>query len=185
VLDEGKLTDGKGNKVDFTNTVIILTSNIGSKKILDSFEKLDSSKTITESMKKSIEDNVMKDVRSHFKPEFLNRLDDIIIFEPLTENYLKNIVKIQLKNIINRIESKHINIKLDDKAVELILKDAYNPIYGARPLKRYLEKNIITEMSKLIIKGQLSDYSTVNITTNEENQKLKYVVKNQEPSTKP
>jgi len=169
VLDEGRLTDGKGITVDFTNTVIIMTSNVGGELLL----RHDAT-TFKDQLEKDIVDEVMKEVQAHFKPEFLNRLDDIVMFQPLSVKDLSNVVKIQMDSLTDRLKDRDITISIDDKAAKLILEQAYSPIYGARPLKRYLEKYIITELSKMVIKGELFDHSNVHIT--EENGDLKFNV---------
>jgi ATP-dependent Clp protease ATP-binding subunit ClpB len=161
VLDEGRLTDGKGNTIDFSNVVIVMTSNIGSEHLLKHDDK-------SEKIEKEIEDLVTKDLQAFFKPEFLNRLDDVIMFHPLTKNHLKKIVKVQMGDLTKRLDERDIQIQLDDKAAEFIMKEAYSPIYGARPLKRYLEKYIITELSKLVVRGDLFDHSIVVISSDDE-----------------
>eukprot|EP01080_Neovahlkampfia_damariscottae_P002386 gene2387-2851_t len=158
VLDEGRLTDGKGNTIDFSNVVIVMTSNIGSQHLLKHDGKLDK-------MEKEIEDLVTKDLQEFFKPEFLNRLDDVIMFHPLTKDNLKQVVQVQMGTLTKRLEERDIQIQLDDKAADFIMGEAYSPIYGARPLKRYLEKFIITELSKYVVRGDLFDHSTVHISS--------------------
>jgi len=159
VLDDGRLTDGKGRTVDFTNVVIILTSNLGSEHLLADI-KVDSS-TVPEATK----DKVMNTVKRHFRPEFLNRLDDIVIFSPLVRDQLKEIVRIQMKSLVKRLEDRNITVDLQDSAAALILKQSYDPLYGARPMRRYLEKHLVTELSRLIIGGKLKERDRVIITT--------------------
>lgn len=156
VLDDGRLTDSQGRTVNFTNTVIIMTSNLGSEFLFEQTGAI-----ISEEVKQK----VMKVVRSHFRPEFLNRLDDIVIFSPLTSKNLHNIVKIQISSLSKRLASRDIELKLDESAIDYILKQAYDPLYGARPLKRYLEKHIVTQISKMLISGELNDHSTVTISS--------------------
>lgn len=145
VLDDGRLTDGQGRTIDFSNTVIILTSNVGAElmQLPDGSGGLQLDKTVRE--------GVMAMVRSHFRPEFLNRLDDIVIFNPLTQDHLAKIVRLQMSEIGKLLESREITIKLDDTAVQAILKEAYNPAYGARPLRRYMEKAIVTQLSMMLL----------------------------------
>jgi ATP-dependent Clp protease ATP-binding subunit ClpB len=159
VLDDGRLTDGQGRVVDFTNTVIIMTSNLGSEYLL---ETLESGGVIT----KETKDLVMSIVKKHFRPEFLNRLDDMVIFSPLTKTQLQEIVKLQVKSLAKRLESRHIDVVVDASALDFILTESYNPSYGARPLRRYVEKHIVTQLSKMIISGELLDESVVTISTN-------------------
>jgi ATP-dependent Clp protease ATP-binding subunit ClpB len=165
VLDEGTLTSGKGEKVDFTNTVIILTSNVGSEILLENKET-----TLSEEIKES----VMKLVKKSFKTEFLNRLDDIVIFAPLSQSNLVDISKIQIHNLTKRLSERDITVNVSDDALVHILKNVYDISYGARPLKRYLEKVVITEISKMVINGDLMDHSIVNIILKDDN--LKFLV---------
>jgi len=150
VLDEGRLTDGQGRTVDFTNTVIIMTSNLGSEYLKG---------PVTEEIRKKI----MYVVQQNMRPEFINRLDDIVIFHPLSNNDLRQIVSIQLQQVLSRFEEKDISVDISDKAKDFILKEAYDPVYGARPLRRYLEKHLVTQLSKLLINGELAEHSTVKV----------------------
>ncbi|CAF1154482.1 unnamed protein product [Adineta steineri] len=170
VLDDGRLTDGKGRTVDFTNTIIVLTSNIGAQYILEEVENPSSTKNYDGTLSQAAKDRVMREVRAHFRPEFLNRLDDIVFFQPLNINQLSSIVHLQLKSLEERLKDQDITINLTDKAIQSTLKKSYNPIYGARPLKRYLEKHITTELSKLLIQTQLAPHSHVTIDTNSNDQ---------------
>ena len=146
VLDDGRLTDGTGKTVDFSNTIIILTSNIGSSYILNN---------------SNYQTEVMHQVRQFFKPEFLNRLDAITIFSPLTQDMLQQIFAIQVTHLSSRLVSPQIQLLFTDEARDFILKQTYDTHYGARPLKRYLEKHIITLISKLILSEQLHPHSTI------------------------
>jgi ATP-dependent Clp protease ATP-binding subunit ClpB len=157
VLDDGRLTDGQGRVVDFSNVVIILTSNLGSDILLKS---VDSEGTL----KDSARDQVMNVVKMHFRPEFLNRMDDIVIFHPLSKKHLHNIVRLQVLAVGKRLEDRDIHLDIDESALDLILAQAYDPLYGARPLRRYLEKHIVTQLSRMIIAGELLDDSMVHIT---------------------
>eukprot|EP01119_Soliformovum_irregulare_P013267 TRINITY_DN3519_c0_g1_i1.p1 TRINITY_DN3519_c0_g1~~TRINITY_DN3519_c0_g1_i1.p1 ORF type:complete len:885 (+),score=322.13 TRINITY_DN3519_c0_g1_i1:72-2726(+) len=157
VLDDGRLTDGHGRTVDFSNTVIIMTSNLGAEHLLKK-DALQNNR-LTEATR----DKVMNTVRSHFRPEFLNRLDDIVLFNPLTSTNLHSIVKIQLESLAQRLEERDIHMSMSPKAIDFVLAAAYDPVYGARPLKRYLEKNVVTGISKLIISGKLGDHMTVRV----------------------
>jgi ATP-dependent Clp protease ATP-binding subunit ClpB len=154
VLDDGRLTDGQGRTVDFSNTVIILTSNLGSEFLISaSKETMDLAR-----------ERVMMRIKDHFRPEFLNRLDDIIIFDPLDQRALFKVVEKHLKQIEDqRFSERDIHFDIKDEAKRLVLEVAYDPVYGARPLARYLEKHIVTELSILLIKGELQDHDTVNI----------------------
>ena len=164
VLDDGRLTDGKGRTVDFTNTIIVLTSNIGAQYILEEVDNHQGK------LSQSIKDRVMKEVRLHFRPEFLNRLDDIVFFQPLTINQLSSVVHLQLRSLEARLKEHDITISLTDKAIQSTLKKSYNPIYGARPLKRYLEKYITTELSRLLIQMKIQPHCHVTIDTDANDQ---------------
>ncbi len=157
ILDDGRLTDSKGVCVDFCNTVIILTSNLGSQHLLEAVE---SKVGINEAVK----EKVMKKVREFFRPEFLNRLDDICFFSPLTTNQLSKIVRMQMIGLQDRLKEQEIQLQTSDAACEAILKQAApNPAYGARPIKRFIEKNITTDISRLLISGKLEQNSLVKI----------------------
>jgi ATP-dependent Clp protease ATP-binding subunit ClpB len=150
LLDDGRLTDGKGRTVDFSNTVVIMTSNVGSQ-------------YLTQPNNPQAHPQVMQLVRQSFKPELLNRITDIIIFDPLKKEQLFKIVRIQLADVAKRLKDKNIDLILTDKAADYILDQAYDPSYGARPLKRYLERMLVTELAKLIVSGTLQELSNVFI----------------------
>ncbi|KAL7753752.1 hypothetical protein RI367_000683 [Sorochytrium milnesiophthora] len=164
VLDDGRLTDGQGRTVDFSNTVVILTSNIGYRHLQnmnasDDEEELPSSGHISEALR----ERVMVDVRQHFRPEFLNRLSDIVFFQPLSAKDLHAIVKIQAHDIAERLAARHIRLDLTPSAIDVIIAESWDPQYGARPVRRYLERKIITELSRMIISLQLPDRSLVSV----------------------
>jgi len=156
VLDDGRLTDGKGRTVDFSNVVIIMTSNIGSEILLKSVSK---EGRVTDEAK----EKVIAMVKQHFRPEFLNRLDDMVLFSPLSSDDLRSIVQLQFASVLKRLEDRDITVTLTQPATDNILKTAYDPLYGARPLRRYLEKHVVTQLSKMIISGELQDHSQVSI----------------------
>jgi len=178
VLDDGRLTDGQGRVVDFTNTVIIMTSNLGSEFLL---EGIKAGQTV---LPKDIKELVMAVVRKHFRPEFLNRLDDIVLFSPLSQKQLHQVVKLQLKGLCKRLESRRVDLQLGDAALDFILEKSYNPAYGARPLRRFVEKHIVTQLSKLIISGQLQDDCLVVVDANEDSLEFS-VTKKEVPSSSP
>ncbi len=156
ILDDGRLTDSQGRVVDFKNTIIIMTSNIGSPILLEnSSEKGE----IDESERKK----VMHELRSHFRPEFLNRVDETVLFKPLTLDDIKSIVDIQLAGIRARLEDKKINLVLTDSAKEIIARGGYDPVYGARPLKRYLQKEVETVLSRKLLLGDVTEDSVVTV----------------------
>jgi len=159
VLDDGRLTDGSGRTVDFKNTVLILTSNLGSEDLLNNI-------TSTGDITDEAREKVMQAVRRHFKPEFLNRLDDIVIFQPLTYDNLRDITRLQIAEVAKRLQAVNRNtLEADDKAIDFILKESYDPNYGARPIRRYIEKSLVTQLSRLLISGTVPDRSTIRITS--------------------
>eukprot|EP01123_Difflugia_compressa_P003531 TRINITY_DN1464_c0_g2_i2.p1 TRINITY_DN1464_c0_g2~~TRINITY_DN1464_c0_g2_i2.p1 ORF type:complete len:904 (-),score=238.10 TRINITY_DN1464_c0_g2_i2:178-2889(-) len=160
VLDDGRLTDGQGRTVDFSNVVIIMTSNLGAEHLLKDIKKDDTK------LAQSTKDKVLAEVKRHFRPEFLNRLDDIVVFNPLSRDDLRKIVTLQLENLSKRLEEKDIILELSQSGLEAILASSYNPVYGARPLRRYLEKNVGTELSKMLIAEKLPNHSVVTIEGN-------------------
>jgi len=160
VLDDGRITDGQGRTVDFKNTVIIMTSNIGSQYIME------------ESSHEARERLVLDALRQHFRPEFLNRIDDIIIFDRLTEEELKKIVEIQLKRLVKRLEKQKIILELSDAAKALVASHGYDPVYGARPLKRAIQKYILDPLSMDILEGKFHEGQTIKVDV--ENGALKF-----------
>lgn len=153
ILDDGRLTDNKGKIIDFKNTIIIMTSNIGSSHILEGIEN----DHITEEAR----EKVMEIMKRSFKPEFLNRVDNIIMFKPLSIESIKNIIEIFLEGVRGKLKEKNITLDLTDKAKELIAREGYDPLYGARPLKRYIENSIETKLAYEIIKGTVKNGSQV------------------------
>ncbi|KAJ1675731.1 hypothetical protein EV182_000700, partial [Spiromyces aspiralis] len=170
VMDDACLTDGQGRVVDFSNTVIILTSNIGQDKILQYTTELPTTKPslgeVTESgrLPDFVREQVLAELKISLRPELLNRLDDIIIFDRLSRTNLRHIVEHQVKLIEKRIKDKDISIELDHKAVDYVLTESYDPLYGARPIKRFLEKHLVTELSRQLIRNKLPEHSTVYLT---------------------
>jgi ATP-dependent Clp protease ATP-binding subunit ClpB len=155
ILDDGRLTDSQGRTVDFKNTIVIMTSNLGSQKILES------ASLYTDAEDEGIKDAVMAEVRKHFRPEFLNRIDEIIVFHALTEPQLKKIVEIQLGRLRERLAERKITLELTDAARTHIVRAGYDPAYGARPLKRVIQKEVETELAKRLLAGQVRDGQTV------------------------
>lgn len=166
VLDDARLTDGKGRLVDFSNTIIILTSNIGQEHILASAGMKD--EPVSGALSQKTTDLVMADVKKHFRPEFLNRLDDIVIFQRLSNHALAKIVQLQVEKVGHRLESKDIEIDVSSAAIQLILNQSYDPFYGARPIKRHLEKHLVTPISYMLLKGELVEHSILNVDANPE-----------------
>ncbi len=149
VLDDGRITDGQGRTVDFKNTVIIMTSNIGSQFITEEESSEGRSRL------------VMDALRAHFRPEFLNRVDEIIIFDRLTEEDLKKIVEIQLSRLTKRLAQQNITLKLSDSAETLIAREGYDPVYGARPLKRAIQRYLLDPLSMNILEGKFGEGQTI------------------------
>ncbi len=149
VLDDGRLTDNKGRTVDFKNTIIIMTSNIGSHIIQENMEKLtdENREEILNQTKKQVFDLLKRSI----KPEFLNRIDEIIMFQSLTHEEVRKIVELQLKNIQNMLEKSNIKLSVTKKAVDFIAKIGFDPQFGARPIKRVIQKNLLNELSKMIL----------------------------------
>ena len=162
VLDDGRITDSKGRVVDFKNTILIMTSNIGSAYLL---EGIDDAGNIT----KEAEDGVMNQLRSMFRPEFLNRLDEIIMFKPLSKEDISHITKLLLNDLNKRLEDREIKVELTEAAVEAIIENGYEPLYGARPLKRYLQKHVETAAAKVILQGRLIPGNTITIDVHQGN----------------
>jgi ATP-dependent Clp protease ATP-binding subunit ClpB len=154
VLDDGRITDSQGRTVDFKNTVIIMTSNIGSHALLEGV-------TDDGEVKEETRKQVFQQLRAHFRPEFLNRVDDIVLFKPLTMKEMKGIVEKLVKELSKRLDARHISLTLSESAKEYIATSGFDPVYGARPLKRFIQKQIETPLAKEIIAGRVKDYSTV------------------------
>ena len=155
VLDDGRITDSQGRTVDFKNTIIIMTSNIGSTYLL---EGIDDNGTI----KQEASDMVMDDLRAHFRPEFLNRLDEIIMFKPLTKDNISDIISLLIADVNRRLADKDLKVELTDEAVHFIADNGFDPTYGARPLKRYVQKTVETMAAKLILTGDVNN-NTITI----------------------
>ena len=154
VLDDGRLTDGQGRTVDFKNTILILTSNLGSQALMDP--------TLDESQKREA---VMASVRKAFKPEFVNRLDDVIVFDPLSLEELGKIVDLQVEQVARRLKSRRITLDVTDAAREFLAMDGYDPAYGARPLRRLIQREIGDKLARMLLSGEVSDGATVTVDT--------------------
>ncbi|MBR6173826.1 MAG: ATP-dependent chaperone ClpB [Eubacterium sp.] len=156
ILDDGRITDSKGNTVDFKNTILIMTSNIGSQYLLDGIGE-------DGEFLPDTEQKVMGDLRNYFRPEFLNRLDETILFKPLSEKEIGSIVELLLADLNKRLADKELKVELTDAAKEEVVRKGYDPIYGARPLKRYLQKNVETLVARAILQGSLRMGDTITI----------------------
>ncbi len=165
VLDDGRITDSTGKTVDFKNTIVIMTSNIGSQYLLDGIDSEGSIRPEAEQM-------VMNDLRGHFRPEFLNRLDETILFKPLTKDNISHIVDLMVADVNRRLEDKELKIELTGQAKEFITEHGYDPAYGARPLRRYLQKNVETLAAKIILQGSIRQGQTIVIDTAQSGDKM-------------
>jgi ATP-dependent Clp protease ATP-binding subunit ClpB len=156
ILDDGRMTDGQGRTVDFKNTLVIMTSNIGSQWIQE----------LAAGDRREMERRVTDTLRSHFKPEFLNRIDENIIFQNLSPEQLVEIVEIQIKELQARLATRNIELALSSEALSLIAEKGYDPVYGARPLRRVIQQFIENPLSMEILKGNISDGTRVSIEVN-------------------
>ncbi len=157
VLDDGRLTDGQGRTVDFRNTVVIMTSNLGSSRIQENFAMLDY---------QGIKEQVMEVVTKHFRPEFLNRVDETVVFHPLGQDHIKSIAAIQLNRLANRMEEHGYQLEVSDKALELIAQVGFDPVYGARPLKRAIQQSIENPLAKSILAGSVLPDKKIQLIVN-------------------
>ena len=167
ILDDGRVTDSQGRTIDFKNTIIILTSNLGSEYLLESTEKYGD---ITEETK----DNIDKLLKSHFRPEFLNRLDEIVIYKPLKKEEISKIVDLMLEKLKNRLEDKFLHLVISDKAKEFIIDNGYDPIFGARPLKRFIQSHVETLIAKAILANNFESGTTLKIDVEDDKLVVRY-----------
>jgi ATP-dependent Clp protease ATP-binding subunit ClpB len=170
VLDDGRITDSQGRTVDFKNTILIMTSNIGAQYLL---EGIDENGEISE----QATNQVMGELRAHFRPEFLNRLDETIMFKPLTKDNIGGIIGLILADINKRLADREISIEISDKAQHYIVENGYDPVYGARPLKRYIQKYVETLAAKLILADKVKVGDTILIDLNDSGDELIAVTK--------
>jgi len=148
VLDDGRITDSHGRTVDFKNTIIIMTSNIGSNFLLDGISK-------DGALDEGVRDQVMRELRVHFRPEFLNRVDETVLFKPLTTNEISEIVELLVNDLRKRLDDRRLSLNLTDEAKQYIAREGYDPVYGARPLKRFLQRQVETKIGRAIIGGEI------------------------------
>ena len=156
IFDDGRLTDGHGRTVNFRNTIIIMTSNIGSHYLLEGV-------TDKGEIRPHVREQVMQELRRHFKPEFLNRVDEIVMFKPLTLDEVEKIVLLLIKDLAKRLEERRMKIEISNQARRFIAESGYDPVYGARPLRRFIQREIETPIAKLIISGQAMDGATIKV----------------------
>jgi ATP-dependent Clp protease ATP-binding subunit ClpB len=153
ILDDGRATDGQGRTVDFKNTVIIMTSNLGSTYIM----------SLGEGDEEEMRDRVMEALRSNFRPEFLNRIDEVIIFKPLSKDQIGEIVEIQLQQVNDRLAERQIHLEVTPEARAWLSERGYDPAFGARPLKRVIQRDVLDRLARLVLGGELRDGETVTI----------------------
>ncbi|KAG2679434.1 hypothetical protein I3760_11G050000 [Carya illinoinensis] len=168
VLDDGRLTDGQGRTVDFRNTVIIMTSNLGAEYLLSGLTGKVSMQTAR--------DRVMQEVKKHFRPELLNRLDELVVFDPLNHEQLRKVARLQMKDVAVRLAERGIALAVTDAALDYVLAESYDPVYGARPIRRWLEKKVVTELSRMLIREEIDENSTVYIDAGPNGSDLVYRV---------
>ncbi|KAG7542919.1 P-loop containing nucleoside triphosphate hydrolase [Arabidopsis thaliana x Arabidopsis arenosa] len=168
VLEDGRLTDSHGRTVDFKNTVIIMTSNLGADHLISGLTG--------EVTMQVAQDNAMKDVKKHFRPELLNRLDEIVMFHPLSHEHLTKIVQLQVNNVSNRLAEKGVSITVTNDALDYILAASYDSVYGARPIRRWLERKVVTDISMMIVREEIDDDSIVCIDVNVDKTDLVYQI---------
>lgn len=157
ILDDGRVTDSQGRTIDFKNTIIILTSNLGSQFILDG---IDEDGQITGEARSSV-DRLLK---QSFRPEFLNRLDEIVFYKPLTKTEIFGIINLQAVDLAKRLKDKQLSLEISDEAKQLIVDESYDPSFGARPLKRYMQRNLETLIAREILADKLKQGDTIHIT---------------------
>jgi ATP-dependent Clp protease ATP-binding subunit ClpB len=164
ILEDGRLTDGQGRTIDFRNTIIAMTSNIGSDLILESGGQTG----------EAMRDRLLLALRSHFRPELLNRIDEILIFEPLSREALREIVKLEVRKVERRLEEKEIALSAADSVLDLLAREGYDPVFGARPLRRLIERRIQNPLAAGLLSGEFHAGDTVHITVEDEKEgKLK------------
>jgi len=165
VLDDGRITDSTGKTVDFKNTILIMTSNIGSMYLLDGIDE-------DGRIRPEAEEMVMADLRTHFRPEFLNRLDETILFKPLTRDNISHIVDLMMDDMNKRLADRNLRVELTEAAKTYVTNKGYDPVYGARPLRRYLQKHVETLAARIILEGNISEGQTIVVDTAEEGGRL-------------
>jgi ATP-dependent Clp protease ATP-binding subunit ClpB len=170
VLDDGRLTDNKGRTANFKNTIVIMTSNIGSHLIQESFEQMDDIDADKEAIAAKAKNNVMELLRRQIRPEFLNRIDDIIMFTPLNRENVRQIVNLQFESLKGTLLNQQIELNITDEALDWLAQLGYDPQYGARPLKRVMQRRILNELSKEILAGKVKKDSNILISLDDHQQ---------------
>ena len=157
ILDDGRLTDARGRTVNFRNTVIIMTSNLGSLHLLEGI-------TASGEIPEDVRARVMGDLRDNFRPEFLNRVDEIVLFKPLTLEEIERIVELQIADVRRRLEDRRLALELTEDARVLIARLGYDPVYGARPLRRFIQREVETRIARALLSGEIRDGATIRLT---------------------
>jgi ATP-dependent Clp protease ATP-binding subunit ClpB len=157
ILDDGRLTDAQGRTVDFRNTVVIMTSNIGSVYLLEGLSEG------TGEIPEEVRERVMRELREHFRPEFLNRVDDIVLFKPLTLEEIEQIVDLQIHSVRRRLTERRLGLELTEGARKLIAREGYDPVYGARPLRRFIQREVETRIGRALLSGEIVDGATITL----------------------
>jgi len=166
ILDEGRLTDSQGRTVDFKNTVIIMTSNIGSMYLLEGVDN-------DGELKPKAVEAVNEELKRHFRPEFLNRVDDVVFFKPLQKEQIRKIIDLIFEQLAERLKDRNIKISLSENAKEYIISSSYDPVYGARPLKRFIQRKMETSIGRALIAGEINDGDDILIDADEKELKFK------------
>ena len=161
-MDDGRVTDSKGRTIDFKNTIIILTSNLGSNYILDGINE-------NGEISNNAKDDINKLLKQSFRPEFLNRLDEIVLYKPLKKEEISSILELIIKDLEKRLSDKHITLTLTNKAKDFLIEGGFDPIYGARPLKRFVQKKLETLIARELLTGNITDDSNVKIDVKSDN----------------
>jgi ATP-dependent Clp protease ATP-binding subunit ClpC len=174
ILEEGKLTDSVGRVVDFRNTIVLLTSNVGSETIRKQ-GTIGFTPTSDEMSYEKMKERILDDAKKTFRPEFLNRLDDVIVFRALNKPDLVQILDLEVKKVMERLKGKKIQLQLDDKAKDFLVEKGYDPIYGARPMRRAVERYLEDPLAEEILKGHLHENEPIQVTV--ENDKLVFIQK--------
>jgi ATP-dependent Clp protease ATP-binding subunit ClpB len=156
ILDDGRLTDAQGRTVNFRNTVIIMTSNIGSVYLLDGV-------TDRGEIREDARERVMGELRGHFRPEFLNRVDEIVLFKPLTLQEIEHIVDLQIADVRARLADRRLDVLLSEGARELIAREGYDPVYGARPLRRFIQREVETRIGRALLSGEIGEGDVITV----------------------
>ena len=170
ILDDGRVTDAQGRTVNFKNTVIIMTSNIGGHDLLEGASSADEGE-----IPEPIRDIVMQQLRSSFRPEFLNRIDDVILFKPLRLEEIKQIVGLLTQDLQRRLDDREIRLTVDEKATEFLARKGYDPAFGARPLKRFMQRELETRIGRALVAGEIPDGSNILVTVADGELKVRHV----------